>query len=74
MPNFDPLVLVGLGVGKGEGLGIGVGLILGNQVAISTRGVIIWHNMVRLMVEIAFRGSEYWQHVRKSEGTLHIKI
>ncbi len=48
MPNsapcqiMHPLVLVGLGVGVGEGLGLGVGLGLGNQVAISTRGCIIW--------------------------------
>ncbi len=39
---MHPLVLVGLGVGVGEGLGLGVGLGLGNQVAISTRGCIIW--------------------------------
>ncbi len=39
---MHPLVLVGLGVGVGEGLGLGVGLRLGNQVAISTRGCIIW--------------------------------
>ncbi len=39
---MHPLVLVGLGLGVGEGLGLGVGLGLGNQVAISTRGCIIW--------------------------------
>ncbi len=39
---MHPLVLVGLGVGVGEGLGLEVGLGLGNQVAISTRGCIIW--------------------------------
>ncbi len=39
---MHPLVLVGLGVGVGEGLGLGVGLGFGNQVAISTRGCIIW--------------------------------
>ncbi len=43
MPNSDPcqiitpLVLVGLGLGVGDGLG--------NQVAISTRGVIIWQGV-----------------------------
>ncbi len=48
MPNSDPcqiitpLVLVGLGLGVGEGLGLGVELGLGNHIAISTRGVIIW--------------------------------
>ncbi len=48
VPNFapcqimHPLLLVGLGVGVGEGLGLGMGLGLGNQVAISTRGCIIW--------------------------------
>ncbi len=48
MPNsapcqiMHPLVLVGLGLRVGEGLGLGVGLGLGNQVAISTRGCIIW--------------------------------
>ncbi len=52
VPNFapcqimHPLLLVGLGVGVGEGLGlglgVGLGLGLGNQVAISTRGCIIW--------------------------------
>ncbi len=36
---MHPLVLVGLGEGVGEGLGLGVRLGLGNQVAISTRGV-----------------------------------
>ncbi len=36
---ITPLVLVGLGLGVGEGLG------LGNQVAISTRGVIIWQGV-----------------------------
>ncbi len=51
MPNSDPrqiitpLVLVGLWLGVGEGLGLGVGLVLGNQVAISTRGVIIWQGV-----------------------------
>ncbi len=51
---MHPLVLVGLGLGVGEGLGLGVGLGLGNQVAISTRGCIIWqgcrfrHNTGRL--------------------------
>ncbi len=51
MPNSDPrqiitpLVLVGLGLGVGEGLGLGVVLGLGNQVAISTRGVIIWQGV-----------------------------
>ncbi len=61
MPNsapcqiMHPLVLVGLGLGVGEGLGLGVGLGLGNQVAISTRGCIIWqgcrfrHNTGALM-------------------------
>ncbi len=34
-PIITPLVLVGLGLNVGEGLG------LGNQIAISTRGVII---------------------------------
>ncbi len=34
------LVLVGLGLGVGEGGGLGVGLVLGNQIAISMRGVI----------------------------------
>ncbi len=53
VPNFapcqimHPLVLVGLGVGVGEGLGLGVGLGLGNQVAISTRGCIIWPSTPR---------------------------
>ncbi len=47
LPNSAPCqimhpLLVGLGVGVGEGLGLGVGLGLGNQVAISTRGCIIW--------------------------------
>ncbi len=47
-----PLVLVGLvlgrcvcgggGAGVGLGLGVGEGLGPGNQIAISTRGVIIW--------------------------------
>ncbi len=55
MPNSDPcqiitpLVLVGLGLGVGEGLGLGVGLGLrlglGDQIAISTRGVIIWQGV-----------------------------
>ncbi len=36
---ITPLVLVGLRLGVGEGLG------LGNQVAISTRGVIIWQGV-----------------------------
>ncbi len=45
VPNSDPcqiitpLVLVGLGLGVGEGLG------LCNQIAISTRGVIIWQGV-----------------------------
>ncbi len=45
MPNSDPcqiitpLVLVGLGLGVGEGLR------LGNQTAISTRGVIMWQGV-----------------------------
>ncbi len=45
VPNSDPcqiitpLVLVGLGLGVREGLG------LGNQIAISTRGVIIWQGV-----------------------------
>ncbi len=43
---MHPLVLVGLGVGVGEGLGLGVGLGLGNQVAISTRGCIIWQGQL----------------------------
>ncbi len=48
VPNSDPcqiitpLVLVGLGLGVRKGLRLGVGLGLGNQIAISTRGVIIW--------------------------------
>ncbi len=51
VPNSDPcqiitpLVLVGLGLGVGEGLGLGVGLVLGNQIAISTRGVINWQGV-----------------------------
>ncbi len=51
VPNSDPcqiitlLVLVGLGLGVGEGLGLGVGLRLGNHIAISTRGVIIWQGV-----------------------------
>ncbi len=51
VPNSDPcqiithLVLVGLGLGVGEGLGLGVWLGLGNQVAILTRGVIIWQGV-----------------------------
>ncbi len=42
---ITPLVLVGLGLGVGEGLGLGVGLRLGNQIAISMRGVIIWQGV-----------------------------
>ncbi len=45
LPDYYPLVLVGLGLGVGEGLGLGVGLGLGNQIAISTRGVIIWQGV-----------------------------
>lgn len=36
---YPPLVLVGLRLGVGEGLG------LGNQIAISTRGIIIWQGV-----------------------------
>ncbi len=36
---ITPLVLVGLGLDVGEGLG------LGNQIAISTRGVMIWQGV-----------------------------
>ncbi len=39
LPDYYPLVLVGLELGVGEGLG------LGNQVVISTRGVIIWQGV-----------------------------
>ncbi len=51
VPNSDPcqiitpLVLVCLGLGVGEGLGLGVRSGLGNQRAISTRGVIIWQGV-----------------------------
>ncbi len=49
---LTPIVLVDLWLGVGEELGLGVGL--GNQLAISTRGVIIWqginngHNTVHM--------------------------
>ncbi len=39
LPDYYPLVLVGLGLGVEEGLG------LGNQIAISMRGVIIWQGV-----------------------------
>ncbi len=51
VPNSDPCqiitppVLVGLGLGVGEGLGLRMGLGLGNQIVISTRGVIIWQGV-----------------------------
>ncbi len=63
---MHPLVLVGLGLGVGEGLGLGVGLGLGNQVAISTRGCIIWQGC-------RFRHNTGWEvadHARKDEGAL----
>ncbi len=43
--HSSPTLLVGLGLGVGEGLGLGVELWLGNQIAISTRGVIIWQGV-----------------------------
>ncbi len=56
LPDYAPLVLVGLGLCVGEGLGLGVGLGLGNQAVTlreSNKGV---HNLAGVQNSAQHRG------------------